>query len=282
VLNDGGREIGIVFYKGFLYIPDDIPDRANDQTKEYTVEFHLFSANHWDDTTRNRLLRSKIFKELTENFATLVNEVRKQQTVSLKRNPVSFDKDGLEMSQEPSCSNIEGKSCCEKFLNFWLIVPRVQWDFFDLLYQMYTFDIFHQGMLAKFVHFFTIPTNVMLSMMFLAQFDIYGERRYGNAFSINGALVLLGVLSLAYLLMGFIRRSALWGLATVVVLGVLYMAGNLWYYSYHTIGNPWYNPTNLYTNPLIWSYGMSFIQAASHMTETQIPAFITGKKKQTP
>jgi len=30
---------------------------------------------------------------------------------------------------------------------WWWIVPRVQWDFFALLYQMYTFDIFHYGFL---------------------------------------------------------------------------------------------------------------------------------------
>ncbi|XP_061171881.1 uncharacterized protein LOC133181379 [Saccostrea echinata] len=272
VLNEGDDEIGIVFYKGQLF---SHPPGTDDAGK-YSIEFYLLSLKHWDAQRRNSLLTSKIFKEFTENFATLEREVLKQQTVCLKRDPVSFDDHAEDLGQVPGCTNIEGDNCCEKCLNFWLIVPRVQWDFFDLLYQMYTFDIFHQGMLAKFVHFFTIPTNVMLSMMFLAQFNIYGELRYGNAFSVNGALILFGVLSIAYIIMGFIRKCVLWGVATTVVLAVLNMAGNLWYYSYRTVNNPWYNPTNWYTNPLIWSYGISFLQASSHMTESQIPAFITG------
>lgn len=114
VLNEGGAEIGIVFYKGLLYSHPD----ANDQAGKYSVEFHLLSAKHWDENRRNRLLKSQIYREHTENFVTLENEVLKQQTVSLKRDPVSFNKHAPETRQVPGCSNIDGDNCCEKCLNF--------------------------------------------------------------------------------------------------------------------------------------------------------------------
>ncbi|XP_055997796.1 uncharacterized protein LOC130047213 [Ostrea edulis] len=68
VLDEGGAEIGIVFYKGLLYSHPD----ANDQAGKYSVEFHLLSAKHWDENRRNRLLKSQIYREHTENFVRSV------------------------------------------------------------------------------------------------------------------------------------------------------------------------------------------------------------------
>ena len=182
---------------------------------------------------------------------------------------------GLDHGQ--SEDNIPGKNCCEKFINWWLIVPKVQWDFFNLLYQMYTFDITHQGFVPKFVHFFTIPCNVMLSMCFLAQFTFFGisKRGYG-AIEMNGAMALFLVLAILYMVMGVLKKTKAWGLATSVIISVCWMIGNLWYYCYKNPTNPWYNPTTIWTNPLIWSYIISFIQASSHMAVPQLPPYITG------
>lgn len=136
------------------------------------------------------------FKDLQKHITTakLVSERVVESLKAFKLDPTAYD--ALTQDVEPGCSNIPGDNCCEKFLNYWLVVPRVQLDFFDLLYQMYTFDIFHQDVIPKYVHFFTIPTKVMLSMMFLAQFNVptLGEIRFGNAFAVNFALLLFGFL----------------------------------------------------------------------------------------
>ncbi|CAC5382997.1 unnamed protein product [Mytilus coruscus] len=266
--------IQIPFYDARL----NIEKNDGNHTRIYTINFNILSVKFWNDDVRKKLVEL-YFGDLQKHVTTaeLVSERVVESLKAFKRDPTSYD--ALTQDVEPGCSNIPGDNCYEKFLNYWLVVPRVQWDFFDLLYQMYTFDIFHQGVIPKYVHFFTIPTNVMLSMMFLAQFNVptLGELRYGNAFAVNFALLLFGFLGLAYIIMGILRKSWTWGVATFVVLGCLNMAGNLWYYSYRTNGNPWYNPTNLYTHPLIWSYAISFIQASSHMIVPQMPPNITGK-----
>lgn len=246
-------------------------ESQNESILRYVINFHLISMEHWDET----LVPQKL-NEILPKCVKVVSSRLVEYLKSVKRNPTSTDE--LWADDNPGCSNIPGDNCCEQFCNYWLVVPRVQWDFFDLLYQMYTFDIFHQGFVAKFVHFFTIPTNVMLSMMFLAQFNIptVGELRYGQAFAVNFALLLFGLLAIAYIIMGILRKSWAWGFATVVVIAVLNMAGNLWYYGFRVQGSPWYNPTTWPTNPLIWSYAISFLQASSHMTEPQIPPNISG------
>lgn len=139
---------------------------------------------------------------------------------------------------------------------------------------LYTFDIFHHGFLPKFVHFFTIPTNVML--FFLSQFSFFGIRTRSGAFTVNGALVLMIILVVLYLIVGINARSWPWGLATAIVIVVCCLTGNLWYAAYKTPTNPWYNPTTWTTNPMTWSYGMSFIQALSHVTTGSPPPYITG------
>ncbi|XP_052082085.1 uncharacterized protein LOC127719814 [Mytilus californianus] len=254
--------IQIPFYDARL----NIEKNDGNYTRIYTINFNILSIKFWNDKVRKKLV-GLYFGALLQNVtsAKLVSERVVELLKAFKRDPTSYD--ALTHDVEPGCSNIPGDNCWEKFLSYWLVVPRVQWDFFDLLYQMYTFDIFHQGVIPKYVHVFTIPTNVMLSMMFLVQFNMpsLGELRYGNAFAVNFALVLFFVLGVAYIIMGILRKSWAWGVATFLVLGVLNMTGNLWYYSYRTKDNSWYNPTNLYTHPLIWSYAISLIQASSHM-----------------
>ncbi|XP_065899514.1 uncharacterized protein [Dysidea avara] len=186
------------------------------------------------------------------------------------------------------------ENCCWKCINWWLIVPRVQWDFFALLYQMYAFDICHQGFICKLVHFFAIPINVALSMMFLAQFKLGLDESVTYAsefvFDINASLILMLILVLLYTTMGLIRKCAVWGLATSLFVFLLWGAGNCMYtkFSYETkecydhnsseldTGPKWYNPVLTPYNPIMWSYIISFMQASSHMLVPQLPPFITG------
>lgn len=264
------------FYKAHLY--------KESEKSEYILIFHLYSKDLW---TREHLkyqerLKAYFYKTFPTDVPDDIIEENGLGTLKiiehikrLVRVPTSFD--GTFQEDDHSIKNIEGGTCLEKFLAFWLVVPNVQWDFFDMLYQMYTFDIFHQGVISKCVHFLTIPVNAMLSMMFLAQFNLCGELQFGGAFSVNIALLLFLVLGISYIIMGFLHRSWEWGFVTFIILAVLYMTGNLWYYSYRTPGNPWYNPTNWYTNPLIWSYIISLVQASSHGFEQEIPPNISGE-----
>lgn len=67
VLNNNEQNIGILFYKGLLYSYDD--------KRRYSVEFHLFSKKHWNESSQTGLLESGIYNELTkDDFATLENE----------------------------------------------------------------------------------------------------------------------------------------------------------------------------------------------------------------
>ncbi|VDI82422.1 Hypothetical predicted protein [Mytilus galloprovincialis] len=266
------NDIQLPFYKAHLY--------KETEKSEYIIIFHLYSKDFW--TTNVDANKSQLIAYFEKTFSTKDIIVKNgldslkiiEHVKQLVRVPISFD--GTFKEDDHSWKNVKGDNFFEKFFYFWLIAPSVQWDFFDMLYQMYIFEIFHQGVISKCVHFLTIPTNVMLSMMFLAQFNLCGEVQFGGAFSVNFALILLLVIGMSYIAMGFLHKCWQWGVVTFIVLAVLYMTGNLWYYSYCTYGNPWYNPTNWYTNPLIWSYIISFVQAYSHIYEQEIPPYISG------
>ncbi|CAG2253296.1 unnamed protein product [Mytilus edulis] len=199
------------------------------------------------------------------------------------RVPTSFD--GTFKEDDHSPSNIEGRTYWEKFLYFWLVVPRVQWDFFDMLYQMYTFDIFHQGVISKSVHFlyhtnkcdalYDVFSSVQLIWRPTMGRRLYPSMWHFSLFQSSLLLVFSSYCTLLWDLWDF-YKSWEWGFVTFIILAVLYMTGNLWYYSYRTPGNPWYNPTNWYTNPLIWSYIISLVQASSHGFEQEIPPEYSG------
>jgi len=80
----------------------------------------------------------------------------------------------------------------------------------------------------KFVHFFTIPMNVALSMMFLAQFKLGLDESMTYAsefvFDINASLILMLILVLLYITIGLIRRCPAWGFATSCFIFLLWGA----------------------------------------------------------
>lgn len=163
----------------------------------------------------------------------------------------------------------------KSFLYWWLIVPKVQHRFFDLLYQLYTFDIAHQGFWPKFLHMFTIHTNVICTMTFLAQWRFW-ESDTPDRLVINASFVYMMVLALLYLAMGLLRRSVIWGVTTAFVLVLCWGISNLWFAYYHVEGSPVYNPTTWATNPLIWAYVSSFVESLSHLMVPQLPPYVTG------
>ena len=247
-------------------------EKSDDKMLRYIIDFHLVSLNNWEEKEISRKL-----KEIIPKPSTIISERLIRSLHSMTRNPVCTD--ALWEDEDPGCVHITGSNWFSKFLNWWLIVPRTQWAFHDLVYQMYTFDITHQGFVTKLIHFFTIPMNTMLTMMFLAQFNVpfLGECHYGNAFAVNAALLFFTFIGLIYIIVGFLRRCWLWGLSMFLILGVLTISGNMWYYSFRHDDQPWYNPTSYDTNPIIWSYIVSLIQATSHVILPQIPPNITGK-----
>ena len=81
----------------------------------------------------------------------------------------------------------------------------------------------------KFIHFFTIPLNVALSMMFLAQFELgaLDERSvYASefVFDINGSFILMLLLVVLYSAIGLVRKCPTWGFATSFVIFLLWGA----------------------------------------------------------
>ena len=168
----------------------------------------------------------------------------------------------------------------------------------------------------KFVHFFTIPTNLILFFMFFAQFKLPGSyiedttvRRGPFFFPTNWSYLPLGILLLLYIIMGFVRKCPIWGCATAVVITMLwgvvrfwykfnfmvkrhshiiiavYMQGNLFYNEVRlpkdanatgVYDEHWLNPVYLPYNPILLSYIVSIIQALSHMLVPEMPPYITG------
>jgi hypothetical protein len=267
VLNDKQNKRDLVFYKGHIH--------ESQELGQLIVTLHLFAKEDNTQEKINTVTRYHL-KYLADKGLQLKSSAILDHTLSAKRSPLNLREDDEKL--EPGWKNLPGDNCLLKFLHWWLIVPRAQWDLFDLLYQMYTFDMTHQGFLIKFVHFFTIPFNIVLTMCFLAQFSFPGlvdNVGYG-ALQVNSSIILLILVSSLYIFTGIIRKCWLWGVGTAFVLSISWISGNLLYEVYKVPGNPWYNPTTLPTNPIIWTYVMSLIQATSHIGAPQLPPYITG------
>ena len=69
-----------------------------------------------------------------------------------------------------NCKHIRFKSASllRRILYWWWVVPRTQWDFDDLDYQLYTFEVFHTDWRSKLAHDVTIPAIAFFCMVFLA------------------------------------------------------------------------------------------------------------------
>ncbi|KAK3597066.1 hypothetical protein CHS0354_022071 [Potamilus streckersoni] len=267
-LNDPDGEIGIIFYRAI------VSKNAIQGKQEIDIDFHLISQKRFGDEEKNKLKTSYLNRLMlsSNNIVTLKSERVIEIVKEEKREPVFHHVDSEEV---PGYSKINGGNFITKFFHYWLIIPPVQWRFFDLVYQLYTFDIMHFGFVSKFVHFFTIPANVIFSMSFLAQFSIFGNSSE-ELFMLNASTIFLLFLSIMYMTASFVWRCWEWGVATSAVLFVCWMGGNMWYWTFMVEGNSWYNPTYLWANPIIWSYLASIVQAGSHMCSPQLPPYITG------
>eukprot|EP00211_Chloroparvula_japonica_P005816 CAMPEP_0119137570 /NCGR_PEP_ID=MMETSP1310-20130426/23896_1 /TAXON_ID=464262 /ORGANISM="Genus nov. species nov., Strain RCC2339" /LENGTH=343 /DNA_ID=CAMNT_0007128673 /DNA_START=112 /DNA_END=1140 /DNA_ORIENTATION=+ len=179
---------------------------------------------------------------------------------------------------------------CELFILYWWIVPLAQTDIFAMYYQTFTFDLFHRRMYSRFIHMRTIPANVVLTMVFFAQWELYEGGTV--PFKLNGAFVLLMVLCVWYTLAGlaagryihadkyFIMpytMGMVWGGAVIAFCVVAWILATAWYELLKEPDAPWYNPMRTWANPLMWMYITSFIQGSSHSCE-DIPPLASGCK----
>lgn len=159
-----------------------------------------------------------------------------------------------------------------RFLYWWWIVPRVQYDFDDLDYQLYTFEVFHQDWRAKLAHYVTIPAIAFFSFAFLAQFHLAGAP-LGSA-----AMVYLGALALLHLRWCVrVKQLRLWAV-TVATLAAMAVLATAWFQVRAIPGGPWYAPTRLAANPLLWIYVFALIETMSHMFEP-VPPYATGSDR---
>lgn len=151
------------------------------------------------------------------------------------------------------------------------VVPRAQWDLHDVEYQIYTFDLFHQDWKTKWIHRATIPGILLATFAFLAQWPLWeGAPAALNAGSIYAAGVALLHLPAAA------RRGMipLW-VATAATIAALFAAGTAWHGLAAVPGAPWYAPTALIANPLLWMYALSLVETASHGLEP-VPPYNNG------
>lgn len=171
--------------------------------------------------------------------------------------------------QKPERMRFSQMSLGRKFIYFWWIVPRVQYDLADLDYQLYSFEVFHQDWRTRLAHYFTIPAIAFFGLMFLAQFTVDGQP------FLNGALAGVAVLGLLHLRWCLrIYNLALWAL-TVGLLVVCWLGATVFYQWAALPDSPWWAPVALVYNPLLWLYVFSFIETLSHALEP-VPPYASG------
>jgi len=181
----------------------------------------------------------------------------------------------IRMQQEKI--HIRGKNFLKRFLLYWWVVPRVQWDFLDLMYQLYTFEIFHRDWKTKLAHYLTIPAIANFTMVFLAQWQLEGYA----PFVINGALIYALVMATIHLLWAIPRQVWHAGVVTAFFLLVLWLNATCFYEVVRVPSAPWYAPTVAAANPLVWIYVFGLLETLSHTFE-EIPPYVNGKERWEP
>ncbi len=177
----------------------------------------------------------------------------------------------IKMQQEKI--HIQGKNFLKRFFLYWWVVPRVQWDFFDLMYQLYTFEIFHQDWRTKLAHYFTIPAIAHFTMVFFAQWQLDSHAPF-----INGALIYALVMAIIHLLWAIPRQVWHAGVVTAFFLLVLWLNATCFYEVVKVPNAPWYAPTVAVANPLLWIYVFGLLETLSHTFE-DIPPYVNGKDR---
>lgn len=266
-LNDPVGVVGVTFYKAHVHI--------NDAKQQYVINLYPFTRRHLTRRIEQQLIET-YFQPLHNRGMTVTSEQVFERTDDMKR-AIRYHQEPGEDEDGSSCDNIRGCNVCQKIINYWLIVPRAQWDFFNIRYHLYTFEIFHQNTYTKLIHFLTMPCNAVCFMSFLAQFPLLGTKVGYGALELNASFILFSVLASLYIIMGFLRKVYAWGFAAAGFLALCWMAGNLWYSVYKTDGSPWFNPMTLRTNPLLWSYVIALIETYSHALVPQLPPTILGR-----
>jgi len=274
------NDLGLFFYKATWLCGERVRDNFSNLDGDhriYVIQFYLFTYDHFAKNTNQReVCESKEF--LTTHFEGLFDMDNGFRTRIDFEQMTIFRKPEFQSREMPNGTywgDVEGLNWgfFKTFIFWWLIVPKVQTDFFDIIYQMYSFDLAHQGWVPKFVHYFTIPGNVTFSMVFLSQFVIVD---LVDGPVINAAFIVAAVLSVLYVINGLRYKSATWGISTAICIWMLFTLSQLFYSSFKTPGAPWYNPTTIRTNPIIYMYITSFIESLSHLIVPQLPPYITG------
>lgn len=169
----------------------------------------------------------------------------------------------------PHESEFEAAPLWRRFIYWWWIVPRVQYDFEDLDYQLYTFEIFHQDWRAKLAHYVTIPAIAFFSLAFLSQFHVEG------APLLSAAMVYVALLGLVHF--RWCQRTKqlrLWAV-TMAAFAIMAVLATSWFQARAIPDAPWYASTSLAANPLLWIYVFGLIETLSHMFEP-VPPYATG------
>jgi hypothetical protein len=140
------------------------------------------------------------------------------------------------------------------WLYIW-VVPRAQWDLFDVDYQVYIFRIFHRELRTRIIHYITIPAIMFFSLAFLVRFPLWpGAPRWCTA-----ATAYAGVTALLHLPWCWKQRvPGLW-LATAAELALFWIVATLM-------------PV---PHPILGMYVFALAETVAHALEP-VPPYTTG------
>lgn len=154
-----------------------------------------------------------------------------------------------------------------RFWLYWWVVPRAQWDLLDVDYQLYVFQLFHVDRRTRITHYTTILLIAFFHLVFFAQWPLWA----GAPPLASGALVYGLLLAALHALPCFARGLHVLWIAICGLLAVMGLGATSYYQWARVPGGPWYAPTSLAANPLVWIYVFSFLETLSHSLEPVPP-----------
>eukprot|EP00696_Hemimastix_kukwesjijk_P019501 gnl/Hemi2/8756_TR3033_c0_g1_i1.p1 gnl/Hemi2/8756_TR3033_c0_g1~~gnl/Hemi2/8756_TR3033_c0_g1_i1.p1 ORF type:complete len:558 (+),score=174.69 gnl/Hemi2/8756_TR3033_c0_g1_i1:99-1772(+) len=211
----------------------------------------------------------------------------------------------------------ETPTCCSRVIGWFIVAPVAFIKIFDLVYQVYLYEIFHTNWATRLSHFACMDWVVFFMMVWFAQFRWNTSSLDSSMFHVwvlNGALVfacghalyglILSLMSFTWVdpdpddyknpdaekanekpqnnvdacgapaapttpLYSWSCRLWLMGVVFIPVCWIKYMIATAYYEGTRVDGNPIWNPTVTYANPLLWMYVVALFQALGHGFESR-------------
>ncbi len=176
----------------------------------------------------------------------------------------------------------EEETWLSRAVSVFFVVPFAPLTPFDLDYQTYLYEVFHRSVIARVSHFVLFPLVNLAVFVGLAGISLGAPHAVAHGpdpFVLNLSAVFAVLLAVWYTALAARVRSVVWGGTLLLAVAGLWAAGNTIHgltFELDAAQRTVLSPSPLLFNPWLWAAGLSFLIAASHVREPDVPPRVSG------